>query len=295
MQKLSRNRKGLSTVITTLIILVVAVLLAGVVTYYATNVVMTRTTMEEVRIRKPHVWVQEGDNAYATLMVQNIGGRDILIDKVTIRGVEAPWGGGFSEQIDLGGGAAQLDYGDLLLGTVFANTPIAVGSITITATVSGVPVEITDTLAGTGYPDGILADSGATVAGTIDYESGEWALTFATTGPDTGTPITVIYSLEGAVYVKYYLVQSGDDVSSDFELKKTAGVVYAQIGTVPTQGDWAIPISDMPLKSSGTMLFFITNPTNIALNDVGTTISMTVYTSNAQWIVETLVQAAEIQ
>ena len=296
MQKLARNKKGLSTVITTLIILVVAVLLAGVVTYYATNVVMTRTTMEEVRIRKPHVWVQEGDNAYAALMVQNLGGRDILIDKITIRGVEAPWGGGFSEDIDIG--VAGFVYGSTGatppgLGAPLINTPIAVGSITITATVSGSPVTITDALAGTGYPDGEL--TGASVTGTMDYESGEWTLDWgAGPGPDVGTPITASYSLEGAVYVKYYLVQSGDDVSSDFELKVTSGVVYPKVGTVPDKADWAIPMSDMPLKSSGTMLFFITNPTNIALNDVGTTISMTVYTSNAQWIVETNVQAAEI-
>ncbi len=289
MKNTTVTKKALSTVITTLIVLVVAVLLAGVVTYYATNVVMTRTTQEEVRIRKPHVWVQEGDNAYAALMIQNIGGRDVLIDKVTIRGVESPWGGGFSEQIDLG---LALIYSSADLGTALVNTPIAVGSITITAIVGGVPVEITDTLDAVGYPTGVL--TGASVLGAIDYESGEWDLTFTTVGPDTGTPITASYSLEGAVYVKYYLVQSGDDVSGDFELKVTSGVVYPKVGAVPDKDDWAIPMSDMPLKSSGTMLFFITNPTNIALNDVGTTISITVFTSNAQWIVETVVQAAEI-
>ncbi len=92
MPKLARNSKGLSQVITTLIILVVAVLLTGVVTYYATNVTMVRTTQEEVRVRKPHIWVEEGGNAYAAILIQNTGGRDILVDKLTIRGVEAPWG-----------------------------------------------------------------------------------------------------------------------------------------------------------------------------------------------------------
>jgi len=190
------NRKGLSQVITTLIILVVAVLLAGVVTYYATNVTMIRTTQEEVRIRKPNIWVQEGDNAYAALMVQNLGGRDVLIDKVTIRGVTCPWN-------------------------------------------------------------------------------------------DTAS----------AVVVQYYLVQTGDDVSGDFELYENSTHVWAKIGSVPINNasGWTNTTSDMPLKSSGAMLFFIKNPTNIALHDVGTTISMTVYTSNAQWIVETVVQAAVIE
>lgn len=193
MQKLSKKNKGLSTVITTLIILVVSVLLAGVVTYYATNVVMTRTTQEEVRIRKAHVWVAEGDDAYAALMVQNLGGRDIIIDKITIRGVEVPWG-------------------------------------------------------------------------------------------------------DPNVIIKYYLVnQTSDDVSGDFKLMNSTGTVFAQIGSVPeVEANWTTPTSDIPLKSSGSILFFITDPTNIALHDVGTTISLTVFTANAQWIIETNVQAAVI-
>jgi len=288
MQKLS-NRKGLSTVITTLIILVVAVLLAGVVTYYATNVVMTRTTMEEVRIRKPHIWVQEGDNAYAALMVQNLGGRDVLIDKITVRGVVCPWGGE-SEVIDTGGGSLVLAYGNLIAGVPFSKTPIEPGSIKITATVTDAPVEITDT----DDFDGTGSLAGTDVTGNIDYGTGEWDLAFATTGPDLDTPITASYAVVGAVTVQYYRVDYGEDVSGDFVLKEVAGEVFAQIGAVPAQDDWDSAPSDMPLKSSGSMLFFITNPTNIALNDVGTTISLTVYTSNAQWIVETIVQAAEI-
>lgn len=193
MQKLACNRKGLSQVITTLIILVVAVLLAGVVTYYATNVTMVRTNQEEVRIRKPHIWVAEGDTGYAALLIQNTGGRDVLLDKITIRGVEAPWG-------------------------------------------------------------------------------------------------------DAAVIVQYYKVMSGDDISADFLLMRNATNVFAQIGSVPVNATgWTNSTTDMPLKSSGSILIFITNPPNIALYDVGTTISMAVYTSNAQWIVETVVQAADIQ
>jgi len=287
------NRKGLSTVITTLIILVVAVLLAGVVTYYATNVVMTRTTQEEVRIRKPHIWVQEGDNAYAALMIQNLGGRDVLIDKITVRGVDCPYGG--FEVIGAGDGV------ETIFGGTLSKKPIVPGSIIITARVSGASLVIADTIAVAGYPDGDLADTdtGARATGAINYETGVWTLTFAALDiPDAGTSITATYAEEGGLTVYYYLVQPGNDVSGDFKLKESAstGFVYAQIGAVPpTQDDWKIPISDMPLKSSGTMLFFIANPTNIALNDVGTTISLTVFTSNAQWIIETIVQAAVIE
>ena len=195
MQKLARNSKGLSQVITTLIILVVAVLLTGVVTYYATNVTMVRTTQEEVRVRKPHIWVEEGGNAYAAILIQNTGGRDILVDKLLIRGVEAPW---------------------------------------------------------------------------------------------TGDP---------TVIVQYYKVLTADDVGADFSvMKNSTDYVFGQIGSVPANASfWANTTGDMPLKSSNTLLLFIKNPPNIALYDVGTTISMAVYTTNAQWIVETVVESAEVE
>ncbi len=194
MQNPTRNRKGLSQVITTLIILVVAVLLAGVVTYYATNVTMVRTIQEEVRVRKPHIWVEEGGNAYAALMIQNIGGRDVLVDKVTIRGIEAPWG-------------------------------------------------------------------------------------------------------DATEIVQYYKVLTGDDVGTDFAVMKNATDYYfGQIGSVPANASyWTNTTGDMPLKSSNSILIFIKNPPNIALYDVGTTISMAVYTSNAQWIVAAVVESAEVQ
>ena len=195
MQKLTSNKKGLSQVITTLIILVVAVLLTGVVTYYSTNVTMVRTTQEEVRIRKPHIWVEEGGNAYAALMIQNTGGRDVLVDKLTIRGVEAPWG-------------------------------------------------------------------------------------------------------DATVIVQYYKVLTGDDVGADFRVMKNTSDAYyfGQIGSVPANASfWTNSTGDMPLKSSNSLLLFVKNPPNIALYDVGTTISMAVYTTNAQWIVETVVESAEVQ
>ena len=57
MRKMLKNRLALSTVITTLIILVVAVLLAGVVTYFAINVVSTRVQQESLTISQAHIWV----------------------------------------------------------------------------------------------------------------------------------------------------------------------------------------------------------------------------------------------
>jgi len=91
MRKMFRNKKGLSTVVTTLIILVVSVLLATVVTYYAINITSTRVEEESLSIRKAHVWVNASGDGQAGFVIINTGGRDVVIDKITVRGQEIRW------------------------------------------------------------------------------------------------------------------------------------------------------------------------------------------------------------
>ena len=84
-------RKGLSTVVTTLIILVVSVLLAGVVTFYAINVTTTRVQEESLQLFKQHIWHNGVAFAEAAFIIVNTGGRDVVIDKINVRGQECPW------------------------------------------------------------------------------------------------------------------------------------------------------------------------------------------------------------
>ena len=91
MRRFLRNRLALSTVVTTLIILVVSVLLAGVVTYFAINVTSTRVQEESLHITKHHVWHNGSSRALASLMIINTGGRDVVIDKLSVRGQECDW------------------------------------------------------------------------------------------------------------------------------------------------------------------------------------------------------------
>jgi hypothetical protein len=97
MIKLLKNRWALSTVITTLIILVVAVLLASIVTYFAINVVSTRVQEESLHVSKAHIWhnatATAGTSAYcvASLMVINTGGRDVVLNTIAVRGQQSPW------------------------------------------------------------------------------------------------------------------------------------------------------------------------------------------------------------
>jgi len=87
MKSIRKNRLALSTVITTLIILVVAVLLAGVVTYFAINVVSTRVQQESLQVSNVHVWVDGSGTAEAAMMITNTGGRDIVINQIEVRGI----------------------------------------------------------------------------------------------------------------------------------------------------------------------------------------------------------------
>ena len=185
MINLSEDRRGLSEVVSTLILLVVAVLLAAIVTYYATNITMTRTTTEDARVSKYHIWVN-ASGSMGAFKLQNLGGKDILIDKVVIRGVSCAW-----------------------------------------------------------------AD------------------------------------------VAYYRVQD-EDVTGDFVLTwdDTVEVFNAtMVGILTTAWNYAGD-SDIPMRSGETILFSVADPTNIGLDDIGTPISITVFTNNAQWIIETNVESA---
>ncbi|MCX8153805.1 MAG: hypothetical protein N3E52_05160 [Candidatus Bathyarchaeota archaeon] len=185
MKNILKNRWALSTVVTTLIILVVSVLLAGVVTYFAINVTSTRVQEESLHLTKQHVWYgQNGTQwiAQGAIMIINTGGRDVVIDKITVRGQECSW------------------------ENVYYN--ITTKSI---------------------------ADD----------------LTFQKTLKDNGE------------------IEIGN--SGSFNFVKAGG--------------------DLTLQSGKTMIIYIHQPDSITVNDIGLTVAMTIFTSQAMYYKETNVQA----
>ncbi len=118
MIRLSKNRLALSTVVTTLIILVVSILLASVLTYFAVNVVSTRVQEESLHVSKQHIWVDaDGAATEAAIMVTNNGGRDVVISKISVRGQASDWGNVFYEN------AATSE--DLTPDLAYVATPVA--------------------------------------------------------------------------------------------------------------------------------------------------------------------------
>jgi flagellin-like protein len=182
---IDRRNKGLSEVVTTLIILVVAVLLAAVVTYYATNITMTRTQVEEIRFSKEKVWVNY-TGAVAAFKIQNLGGRDMLLDRIAFRGVVSDW-----------------------------------------------------------------AD------------------------------------------VYYYRVPSGIAITGEMNATsyaKLTGDVVELFGRNYTRAD-----TDIPLMSGGVLLIYVRGPDNIQVDDIGTTVAISVFSNNAQYITECNVESATRQ
>jgi hypothetical protein len=190
--RLLKNERGLSVVVTTLIILVVSVLLATVVTFYAINVTTTRVQEESLHLTKQHIWYNTtGGWAEAALIILNTGGRDVVLDKISVRGQECPW--------------SNIYYWRTNTVTISADLNVTQDRIT----------NMTDAM---------------------------WRTIFT------------------------YL---------------------------PSGESFQPATTDLTLKSGWSIVIYIMNPDSIALNDVGLPVGITVFTSNAQYYVETNIAAAQ--
>lgn len=176
------RRRGLAQVITTLILLVASILISGMAVYYTINIISARLQTEDVRLSKEEIWVNS-TGAVAALKIHNLGGRDLLIDKIEVRSVESSWS-----------------------NVYFYRVP-------------------------------------------------------------TGTTIT------GDMNVTSYARLTGSSASIDDRN-------YTQAS------------SDIPLISGGELLIYIKGPDNIQMNDIGTTVSFTVFTGLSQYITECNVESA---
>ena len=128
MKNILKNRLALSTVVTTLIILVVSVLLAGVVTYFAINVTSTRVQEESLALTKQHVWFNSSGTpaTQAALLIINTGGRDVVLDKISVRGQQVTWAN------VLYGVTSSSISDDLECNTTAAAGPYSIGTVHFT-------------------------------------------------------------------------------------------------------------------------------------------------------------------
>ena len=200
-QRLLKNKYALSTVVTTLIILVISVLLASVVTYFAINVVSTRVQEESLALTATHIWLNPGaapgdaDYSMASVMVINTGGRDVVINKVAVRGQDCAW-----------------------------------------------------------------ASTGQFIVYSITNEPVQTDMYFQPTMAAGVSPATQNFTL------------NPDEVGGhEYEFQYST--------------------TNLVLRSGYTMLIYIINPDRITINDIGLTVSVTLYTAQAMYYREANVQA----
>jgi len=167
-------------------IILVSVLLAIVVTYCAINIASAGMQKECIQVTNTHVWANESQAVVATV-IKNVGGKDVVIDKLTVRSIESDWN----------------------------NTYYWI----------------------------------ATEQVTDDLEYHYW---------DNATKLT------GA---------------------------YVQLDVQGSDRTFQRASTDLILPSGGTLVVYIRDPDSISTDDIGTPVSVTVYTLQAEYMEETNVQA----
>ena len=150
--KLSKNR-GLSTVLTTVIILVASVVLGSGVVLYGASLFQGGTQQESMAVSGVKVWVHSTDAngiAIGAAKIRNTGDKVISVDKIQIRGTDVPFtqwfadttvsSATFQQSLNHTGWAAASGTGSMAREV---NTPVcAAGSDFISVDVAG-PTEST--------------------------------------------------------------------------------------------------------------------------------------------------------
>ena len=94
MTTLRNNRRAISTVLTTIIILVASVVLGSGVVVYGTSLFQGGTQQEAISVQGVQLWVNATDTngiAWGAAAVRNSGDKILSVDKVEVRGTTVPF------------------------------------------------------------------------------------------------------------------------------------------------------------------------------------------------------------
>ena len=155
-------------------------MLSSVVTFYAINVTTTKTSGESLQKYKQHMWNNGTTFSEAAFVIINTGGRDVVIDKITIRGQESAVTNMYfnktSETIN-----ADLAYLEPNVnGTAIANTAIVVGTSNFTLTQGAIGSNLIlpagkSMIVYNLNPDHVsVSDIGTTVGFTVFTSNAQW-------------------------------------------------------------------------------------------------------------------------
>jgi hypothetical protein len=87
----SKQRKGIGTVITTLIILIASVVLGAAVIFFGGSIFEANAENDGIKTSNGHIWVAtNGTSSVASLVVQNTGDTVVSLSSITVRGMAVP-------------------------------------------------------------------------------------------------------------------------------------------------------------------------------------------------------------
>ncbi|MEM3159425.1 MAG: hypothetical protein QXJ74_01445 [Nitrososphaera sp.] len=110
-----QKRRGIGTVITTLIVLIASVVLGAGVIFFGGSLFQTNTETEAVQVSNEHIWVAtNGTNSVGAFVVQNTGGKVVSLQSISVRGQSVPTSAWWYNTADATAANIQreLTYGD---------------------------------------------------------------------------------------------------------------------------------------------------------------------------------------
>lgn len=91
MPTLNKKRKGISTVLTTLIIVVASVVLGTAVTLFGTSLFQSGVQQQALAVTGNTLWIDSSGTTVGAFVVRNTGDKVIGVDTITVRGTPVPF------------------------------------------------------------------------------------------------------------------------------------------------------------------------------------------------------------
>lgn len=91
MPSMNKKRKGISTVLTTLIIVVASVVLGTAVTLFGTSLFQSGVQQQALAVTGNTLWIDSNGDTVGAFVVRNTGDKVIGLDTITVRGAAVPF------------------------------------------------------------------------------------------------------------------------------------------------------------------------------------------------------------
>ena len=148
------KRKGLSTVLTTVIILVASVVLGSGVVLYGTSMFQTVAQQESLEVQGIQLWVNATDaagDAWGAAGVRNDGDKILSVDKISIKGKTIPYANWYFDadqsRVTVSNYQSQFIHeGTSGAGTIMNDSPVVTTACTTAGTTLTIDLDAAGTL-----------------------------------------------------------------------------------------------------------------------------------------------------